>query len=167
MLTGTMATVSVIRQLLVIGAASAVFCAAAYSIAYRTLEVDVDFEDRSVSLTASELQKLEGAIDTVRGEDWCGFAFALVTAHALSSEGSSTSLQYLSDQRALYVAEILERLGVPKSRIYYEGKSDRHTSAGWVSGRRVELLFQAEGSERPTSIPCPIPKNANGFRVRN
>lgn len=162
-----MTTSSVARLLLVLIAASVAFNVAASSTAQRTLEIDVDFQDGSTSLTASELQKLGDAVDTVRGEDWCGFAFALVTAHALSSEGPSNSLQNLSDRRALHVAELLERLGVPKSRIYYEGKSDRHTSAGWVVGRRVELLFQAEGSERQTSTPCPIPKKSNGFRVRN
>jgi outer membrane protein OmpA-like peptidoglycan-associated protein len=162
-----MVTSSVVRLLLVLAAASAAFSAAALSTAHRTLEVDVDFQDRSTILTATELQKLQGAVDTVRGEDWCGFAFALVTAHALTSEGSNDSLQDLSDRRALYVAELLERLGVPKSRIYFEGKSDRHTSAGWAAGRRVELQFRAEGSENKTSTPCPIPKNSHGFRVRS
>lgn len=160
-------TSSVVRLLLILVAASAAFSAAAYSTAFRTLEVYVDFQDRSTSLEVPELQKLEGAVDTVRSEDWCGFAFALVTAHALSSERSKNSLQELSDRRAIYVAELLERLGVPKSRIYYEGKSDRYTSAGWAVGRRAELLFQAVGSERQTSTPCPIPKNANGFRFRD
>jgi outer membrane protein OmpA-like peptidoglycan-associated protein len=162
-----MASSSVVRLLLLLVAASVAFGAAASSTAHRTLEVNVDFQDGSASLTASELLKLGVAVDTVHGEDWCGFAFALVTAHALSSEGTSNALQNFSDQRALHVAELLERLGVPKSRTYYEGKSDQHTSAGWVDGRRVEILFRAEGSEIQTSTPCPIQKNSNGFRVRN
>lgn len=162
-----MSTVSILRQLLVLSAATVAFGAAAFSTAHRTLEVDLDFQDRSVSLTTLELQKLSAAVETVRSEDWCGFAFVLVTGHALSSEVSDTPLQDLSDRRALYVAEQLERIGLPKSRIYYEGKSDRFTSAGWASGRKVELLFQAEGSETQTSTPCTIPKNAEGFRVRN
>lgn len=156
-----------IRLLLLLAAASAIFNASALSITNRTLDIEVDFEDRSVSLTVVERQKLEAAIDTVRGEDWCGFAFALVTAHALSSEGPNVSLQNLSDRRALYVAELLERLGVPKARIYHEGKSDRYTSAGWAYGRRAELRLQADASERQTATPCPIPRNSNGFRVRN
>ena len=162
-----MATSSLVRLLLKLAITSAAFTAAAFSTAHRILEVDVDFQDRGTGLTASELQKLKGAVDTVRAEDWCGFAFALVTAHALTSEGPDNSLQDLSDRRALHVAEQLETLGVPKSRIYYEGKSDRHASAGWAVGCRAKLLFQAEGSERKTSTPCPIPKNSNGFRVRN
>ena len=156
-----------IRLLLLLVAAGAIGGAGASSTAYRQILIDVDFEDRSASLRPLERQKIAAAVEMVRAEDWCGLAFVTATGHAVSSEGDGVSLQELSERRALYVAELVRELGVPKRRVFSEGKADRYTSAGWAFGRRVELLFQAEGSERQTSTPCPIPRDSNGLRVRN
>ena len=164
-LSSTETRVARIRSLLLLVVAIGAFSAFAYSIAELTVDLDLDFEHRSISLTDSERQKVEAAVAKVRREDWCGIKFALVTGHALASEGPQSALQHISDRRAMHVAELLERLGLPKDRIHYEGRSDTRTSSGETWGQLAELIIQAASSGRPTSIPCKYPKNANGFRM--
>jgi outer membrane protein OmpA-like peptidoglycan-associated protein len=140
--------------LLLVGCAST---ASALSI-YSTLGLDVSFERMGVALNAGERAKIAGALDRIRAEDWCTFEVAIVVGHADPSEKPS-SLQSLSELRAAYVANLLEEYGVPKKRIYQEGKGARQP--GSHPSGRVEVDFKGGIG----SVGCEFPAGAGGFRV--
>jgi flagellar motor protein MotB len=129
--------------------------------AYVDAEFQFDFGLHAATLEAEPRTRLAAAVNVARS--WCGFEVAIVTGHADSSEGaSSRSLIDLSVARAAYVGKLLEELGMPRKRIYEEGKGAGQPHLPW-SGR-VEVYLKGEGTG---GRGCNIPPDTRGFRVRD
>jgi hypothetical protein len=126
---------------------------------YVSADLQLDFPASAVALDSTFRSRLAETVDQVRS--WCGFQVAVVTGHADSSERAPSSPIELSTARAEYVGQLLSALGIPKDRIYSEGKGASQPIPPW-SGR-VNIYFKGEGIG---DQGCTIPLNARGFRVR-
>lgn len=161
-----------------------------------TGSADLNFSLGGVTLPASEREKVTAQIERVRQTDWCPFDTVAITAYAAPSEGNASVRQGLAKNRADYVRLLLKFNGVPESiiftlktppsptefksradykravltyavgsdKLYVASEDDEHAPPPAEEPRyaRVELELVGGGG----GLPCPYPKNAEGFRER-
>ena len=122
---------------------------------YESAGAHFDFERHAVALDAESRTRVAATVDLAR--TWCGFMVAIVSGHADPSEATSPGgLMELSVTRAAYVSQLLESFGMPRKRIYQEGKGAAQPSFQW-SGR-VEVDLKAEGRGK---------EGCSGFRIED
>lgn len=116
------------------------------------------FESNSAVLTRRAEQYFSAIADVYRpGKAAQGEARAAYGARKLllvghtDDTGSSAMNADLSERRARAVAEYLERRGIPREQVYYQGGgevypvADNHSESGRLQNRRVEIVELSDG----------------------
>lgn len=123
------------------------------------LDLVVTFQSGAVGLDARERARIADILQRIRNEDWCPLHWAVVVGQLRPDHEKSAASHRLIERRAVYVAELLQKLGVPPSAITI-AKPEIPISEVILQSR-VVLLF--EGS--PASLHCRFPRDAGGMRV--
>jgi hypothetical protein len=128
-----------------------------------TVVTEIQFDDRSITVSEREKERLRLFVEQVRSGDWCPLDRVVVVGHANPSEGTPKEALGLSSERVESVIALLHTFGVPRRSTYGEGKgTDFRNGIEPPPSARVEIEFLG-------MLPypqCPIPKTTGGFRAR-
>jgi hypothetical protein len=124
-----------------------------------SLEIVVNFETDSVAVAAQERAQIAEVLNRIRAEDWCTLHYAVVVGQHSSNSNALASERRILALRAKYVAEILQRYGLPASIITI---LDPETPISETLVQpRIVVVF--EGA--PAYNGCSQPRSLAGFRV--
>lgn len=128
-----------------------IFSPASFSLSFKKVwALQLDFSSSTSALLASEKTKLIEFIEKIQRDPSC-VEFAISEGYADISEGKKDQARKLSEERAQYVADLLQRYGVPARLIH---KKVSHTLPGCAGSRNACAVIEVQSSRRGAPT-CP------------
>ena len=121
------------------------------------------FAPRSVGIQKPYFEELMDFQRKVRQADFCVMGAVIVVGHADTTEGTSSEVEALAEQRAKNVSRFLESAGFPNYFLRTDSRGGRQPvrrSTAHEQNARVDIEVYA-GCPSET---CPSPISEDGFR---
>jgi len=142
----------------ILAATLALFISPVHGLVFskETASATLKFDRFATALAEDQRTEVFKILDRVR--TWCELEIVVVVGYAGRGEATAGEQKRLTEARTAYVAGLLKLSGVPVHLTFTEVK----LLEPWPFGV-VELEFVG----LPPREECPIPPNADGFRLSN